>query len=310
MPSINAISLAPDVTEWLTNSRHARILHVFDQACNLINERGQVLSVVTPQIGNGPFNLVVEHDVLFSDHLHVKSPISIHVNQLNLGYLNINTINTRLWSPCPDWERLHARRDDILNQILSLRASNSDRSNSYHREEITSSVFGSALLRSDLSAMTGITSYQFSHSLLSSLVNADLPFSLIATQRLAGLGIGLTPAGDDFILGAVLAAWIIHPPEIASSLAKEITNTAAPLTTSLSAAWLRSSGKGEAGILWHHFFEALAAHDPMHVQEALDKINAVGETSGADALAGFIGVILSWMEYKQKELTLHEDSSG
>jgi len=54
----------------------------------------------------------------------------------------------------------------------------------------------------------------------------------------------------------------------------------------------------------------LAAHDPMHIQEALDKINAVGETSGADALAGFIGVVLNWMESKQKELTLHEDTSG
>ena len=299
MPSINAISLAPAVTEWLTNSRHARILHVFDQACNLINERGQVLSVVTPQIGNGPFNLVIENEICFSEYMDLESPISTSLDQLSLGTLTINTVNARLWSPLPDWEQLYMKRDEILNQLRSLplaiyRARDSDRN---------FGVFAHSHSTTDhLQSLTA--------NLASAVADANVPACCIFASQLAGLGIGLTPAGDDFILGAVLAAWFIHPTETASLLAKETTNTAAPLTTSLSATWLRSAGKGEAGILWHNFLEALAAHHPMHIQEALDKINAVGETSGADALAGFIGVVLNWMEYKQKELRLHEDSSG
>jgi len=39
---INATSCAPDVNDWLANSRHPRILHVIDRACNLINERRDV----------------------------------------------------------------------------------------------------------------------------------------------------------------------------------------------------------------------------------------------------------------------------
>lgn len=57
--SVTALSLAPTVNDWRADSRQPRILHVFDHASNLINERGEVLSVVTPQIGNGPFNLVI-----------------------------------------------------------------------------------------------------------------------------------------------------------------------------------------------------------------------------------------------------------
>ena len=105
---------------------------------------------------------------------------------------------------------------------------------------------------------------------------------------------GLTPAGDDFILGAVLAVWIIHPPEIARVLAKEVTDVAAPLTTSLSAAWLRSAGKGEAGVLWHNFFDDLISADQTAIQVSIDKILSVGETSGADALAGFIGALMCY----------------
>ena len=142
-----------------------------------------------------------------------------------------------------------------------------------------------------------ITEYQFCNSLISALANADLSSSLTATPKIAGLGIGLTPAGDDFILGAVLAAWIIHPPEIASVLAQKITNTAVPLTTSLSAAWLKSVGKGEAGILWHEFFDALSLGDSSAIQLQINKLLSIGHTSGADALAGFISVFISFKEH-------------
>ena len=86
-------------------------------------------------------------------------------------------------------------------------------------------------------------------------------------------------------------------------------NTAAPLTTSLSAAWLKSAGRGEAGTLWHEFFDALISvsrivADPdgggasptyrTAVQNSVDKILAVGETSGTDALAGFLNIFIAY----------------
>src|SRR6266498_1195252 len=224
--SINALSLAPDVNDWLANSGQPRILHVFDHACNLIHERREVLSIVTQQIGNGPFNLVVENDIIFSEHLNLQSPVSISATQLNLGDLTINTDNAKLWSPRPDWETLHAKRETILKLLMSLPMTNCE-----------------PLLHTFLLS-----------TLTTSIVTNDISSSLTAARKLAGLGQGLTPTGDDFILGAVLAAWIIHPPEIASVLMEEITNTAASLTTSLSGAWLRSAGRGEAGVLWHEFF--------------------------------------------------------
>ncbi|HET6823298.1 MAG TPA: DUF2877 domain-containing protein, partial [Anaerolineales bacterium] len=124
----------------------------------------------------------------------------------------------------------------------------------------------------------------------------DLSSALKISSQLAGLGAGLTPAGDDFIMGAIHAVWIIHPLEVASALTQSIADTAAPLTTSLSAAWLRSAGQGEAGVLWHQFFEALVGRvdAPTYLQEALDNILSVGETSGADALAGFSSTLTTW----------------
>lgn len=272
MSYINALSLVSNINDWLANSRHPRILHVFDHACNLINERREVLSVVTPEIGNGPFNLVIEEDVFVSRNLSIESPISISQNQLILANLTINKADAKLWNPCPNWERLHARRYEILNQLISLSLPN-------FRPSIPDSI---------------------AFNLSKELANADVSTARIATSQLAGLGQGLTPSGDDFIMGAILAAWIIHPANIAKVLAKDLASTAASLTTSLSAAWLRSAGKGEAGSLWHYFFDALLSENIMTIQGALEKLHNVGHTSGDDALAGFTSTFISYVKREIK----------
>lgn len=270
MQTIKALSLAPAVRIWLENPQHPRILHVFEQACNLVNERKEVLSIVTPKIGDGPFNLVIEEDLFVSQNLSLESQISIFPNQLILADLTVKTADAKLWNPHPDWERLHARKDEIFNQLMSL-----------------------SLPNSQLSIPNFLVS-----NLSSALANVDISTAKIVASQLAGLGQGLTPSGDDFIMGAIYATWTIHPPDIAKDLAREIANTAAPLTTSLSAAWLRSAGRGEAGILWHDFFDALLSADSGSTQYTIDKILTVGETSGFDSMSGFINTFLCWQEMK------------
>lgn len=268
MFSIKALSLSPDAHNWILNSRHPRILHVFDQACNLINEHREILSIVTTQTGNGPFNLVIEDNITFTNHIDAASLIFLRVDQLSVGDITLNLAHTDTWSPRPDWEKLHTRRNDIFSQVVSFQ----EKTNLFSNYQ--SSIF---------------------NHFISSLANADLSNCIDSAKQLAGLGQGLTPTGDDFIFGAILAAWIVHPPEIAEILAKEITNTAAPLTTSLSAAWLKSAGKGEVGIAWHDFFDALIYADSKAVQKTLDNIFTIGETSGRDALSGFFRTLISGM---------------
>lgn len=289
MQSISAISITPAVNGWLANTYQPRILHVFDYVCNLINEHGEVLSVVAPQIGNGPFNIVVEDDNNFTEQLGLESLVSTSRTQITLGDLTIRMPDAKLWNPQPDWEVLHAKRDDITRQLSALP----------NIDYLKLSGFDTPL-----DDHSGLLNHQhlpitpISNSLISSLVNTNLASSLKAAQQLAGLGIGLTPAGDDFIMGAILAAWILHPPDVASELAKEITDTVAPLTTSLSAALLKSAGRGEAGQVWHDLFDALISADKMVIQESVDQLLSVGHTSGADALTGFLGVFNSYAEQK------------
>jgi len=280
MQSIDGISIAPDACDWLKNSRHPRILHVFDRICNLINERNEVLSIVTQNIGDGPFNLVIDKDIAFPEHLNFRSTISIRAKQINLGNVTINAGKAIQWNPLPDWEHLHANKENILDQLIPF-------NRSLHMK--------APFIKAGLMASTIFEQQKIiSTSLISALSNADLSTSRNCAYQLAGLGGGLTPAGDDFILGAVLGTWTIHLPEIAASIAGEVANAAAPLTTSLSAAWLRSAGKGEAGILWHNLLTALNSADTLAVQRCIKNNLEIGHSSGADALEGFISMLLRW----------------
>jgi hypothetical protein len=266
MLSSNAVSLTPAALDWLLNSREPRFLHIFEQACNLINERREVVSIVVPQIGNGPFNLVLEDEICFSRYVSLQSQVAIEPDQIRIRDLTIHTAGARSWNPAPDWVTLHARRDDISNQLKSI------------------PIPDSHLLIPD----------SLVSSLSTAIAGKDISVAKAITSEVAGLGQGLTPAGDDFILGAVYAAWIVHPIGVAGVLARELAETAAPLTSSLSAAWLRSAGRGEAGNIWHEFLDALLVEDQAIVEASVQKILAIGETSGADALSGFLETVLRW----------------
>src|SRR5690606_24316898 len=112
-----ARSLTAQVGDWLTTTQAPRILHIFERACNLLNERGEVLSIVTPGIGNGTFNLVFPREICFLDALSFESCISVSPGQLSLGDLIISTARAELWDPQPDWERLHRHREEIAAQL-------------------------------------------------------------------------------------------------------------------------------------------------------------------------------------------------
>src|SRR5690606_36415208 len=120
------------------------------------------------------------------------------------------------------------------------------------------------------------------------IATLDLALLQSAAHTLAGLGGGLTPAGDDLLLGAMVALWAIRPESIARPCAETVANTAMPRTTTLSAAYLAAAGRGEVALLWHNLLGAFATADSQGVISATRAILHTGHTSGADMLTGFL----------------------
>ena len=259
-----AKSISRGAREWLRTTRQGRWLHIFEGACNLTNERGEVLSLVGARIGDGPFNVVIAEDGLcFPDVVDIHASIGIHDDRLLLGGLVIDMRNAALAPTRPDWQALHSHKYRLIAQL--------DASPMAHGDASVPSR-----LRGELCA---------------AIAAGDASRSAEASKRLAGRGVGLTPAGDDILLGAMLAARVLHPAETASLLGEAIAEAAVSLTTTLSAAWIKAAAQGEVGASWLRLFGALLAADANAVAECIRAIITTGRTSGADALSGFCGAL-------------------
>ena len=127
-------------------------------------------------------------------------------------------------------------------------------------------------------------------NLIKSILYNDFVLLAYSSQNLIGLGIGLTPAGDDFLVGLMLGLQaILGDPAV--QFCQLMVGEIHGKTTSLSAAWLHAAACGEAGEVWHDFLYALTRSDHADIESRIKIIMSIGHTSGSDALAGFLQAV-------------------
>ena len=110
-------------------------------------------------------------------------------------------------------------------------------------------------------------------------------------QDIIGCGEGLTPAGDDILVGALITLKHTDRIEQFTVLSDWIKAHAATLTNRISLAHLHAACKGHAVILLHNVLNAIGSNDTTVVQQTLAELNQYGHSSGKDALRGVLAVI-------------------
>src|SRR6266702_548274 len=107
-----------------------------------------------------------------------------------------------------------------------------------------------------------------------------------AAASLLGLGPGLTPSGDDFLGGAMIALHALGRGAVAARLAGWVLPLATARTGAISAAHLACAAAGEASAALHDFLAALLTPGAAGLAEAVEALAALGHSSGWDMLAG------------------------
>jgi hypothetical protein len=268
---------------WLAVARPARVLNAFDQACNLVNDQGQVLALVSAARGLTPFGLVVAADrtAPFAD-VRANDPIAWTPEALRLGALTIDYAAATLWDARPNWPVVRATltaRPERFELLAALASSAAPAGSLLELFEPAGTLTLAPALRER--ALAGAT------ALMTGLAAGEMALAEAGVTQLAGLGGGLTPAGDDFVLGVCLAA---HAGAFGPAAVAQLPALAAALasrTATLSAAYVRAAARGECASYWHAVLAALAGPLPA-LAEAVGALVSIGHTSGADGLAGFL----------------------
>jgi hypothetical protein len=274
---------------------------VFEKACNVRLDDGRLLCLLLPQLANLPHGIRIQAPQLdFSHHLRAGQRVGCRADVLRLGDagLAIDLASARLWRselPGPDLDL------DRPEAALAWRtawcalarherddpgADDAGRSGRRLPAVSPSDPLRRAVVREALRLARAARRFR-----------ADRAGAAI--RGLTGLGPGLTPAGDDVIVGFLAGLWSAHGDR-AERLAflrslGETVLAAAAATNEISGAFLRHATVGSVAEPLAGLARRIGeAASPDEVEFATRRALSVGHTSGADAVVGLLLGLAAW----------------
>ncbi|HER34159.1 MAG TPA: DUF2877 domain-containing protein [Halothiobacillaceae bacterium] len=232
-------------------------------------------------MGDGPLNVVVDARPGAFVGLDAGAPATLARDHLRAGGLAVNLAAARTWEPRPDWQALRAAWPRVRHHVHSVRAVALEAA---PERSLLALLDGGATWQPGRQE-TLLAARQAAQALVAGWAG-DGQALIRAARHLAGLGTGLTPAGDDLLAGFMLHAWLAHPRP--ADLCHDVVSAAALRTTTLAAAFLRAASRGECSAPWHALLHALVSDQSQAIADATHRVLAHGYTSGADTLAGFL----------------------
>jgi hypothetical protein len=272
-----------------------RLVSAHRNALNLALADGQLLCLVTPEVGNGPFTLVVEGALRLG-------PIPWKEGELG----PIPWEEGALWEPPPMPPPSPSLGAALRRVVAHLRPACGALPVGSDSGELPGGLAGGAL-----PVVLHGPRDPFGHLLRLGLEALQAGRWAEAVDRLVGLGPGLTPSGDDLLAGYVLAQRAICgltrpgdrlqavpagqttplgerlqavPAGQTTPLGERLRAIPASRTTPLGRHILRWAAEGVAAEHQMAWLAGFLAGDP----DPPDRVMAIGATSGSDWLAGVL----------------------
>jgi hypothetical protein len=262
-------------------------VHATGKVINLLTDHQRLVSLVSSRTGDGPHNIVLQTKGFAS--LPAIGQKAHFVDMLvRVNGLEVDLSQAVLWEARPDWASIRSRIKVVRDHSPALCA--------LLVEETPDD--GALPLVGEVSVHSSGFENHFSAALMQpaallthGLIEADRAAAFEGASRAAGLGTGLTPAGDDYICGTMLACWAGVADGQVLEWLPELAEQAAAETSQLSAAYLRSAAAGLCGQRWHSFLESIVKPDMGQWRPDMRAITHIGHNSGAFTLAGFISML-------------------
>jgi len=139
------------------------------------------------------------------------------------------------------------------------------------------------------------------------LARRDTAQILEATRQLIGLGRGLTPSGDDFLVGCLRGLWLMrhHLPGVGQMLdhvREALHPSIEARTTHVGAEFIRYALDGAfAEVLDQVTLALLTPTHPQVLQSAITSLLAQGDTSGTDTMIGLLTCLEALLAIPKRE---------
>jgi hypothetical protein len=132
--------------------------------------------------------------------------------------------------------------------------------------------------------------------LVTSTERFDVQNSILGAKKMIGLGPGVTPSGDDFLVGFLAGLWSTAgtdrgPLSFICSFGNALMEVAKQ-TNEISRTYLYHAVRGQFSSSLSVFLEAIATGQD--VEQAVQETMAVGHSSGMDSVTGLLIGLAVW----------------
>jgi len=275
------------------------IVHdVFNRAVNIILSDGSLLSILDDQFLTIPFgvSVVLDSSYSFRGKIHAGDFVCIDNNKLlvkSAGFqtevllpreicftknqiFSFQAIKKPFISLIPDWVKMRGKKGGFFALYRSLGFTQGN-----YAEEVNDAICDYAADRIN--------------NLSSFLVINDLSNSVENLLQLVGLGNGLTPSGDDFILGFLAflnsVSEPIFPEKFMENVRREMSGAIRNRTTTVSEAYLISALDGQFSEKLTTFVAGFFTNDSEEMKKFANNLIDVGSSSGIDMILGCLFAI-------------------
>lgn len=270
---------------------NGRIHSVFNKVINISDaDNNQLYTIGCRSVDNAPNTLVINLNNLSEFNLFQNQPVSINHNKLVINHqLSVLFEQANLWR-CELPEYISNHR--VLEQSISLLT-----------ERIKQQGIGGGIktitdreitpFEQQMSAQLSLATRE----LINRLADGDMAQVAPWAKGCIGLGIGLTPAGDDFLVGLCAAlAMPGNPAQHCLPPLSQAISQSASQTNSISYMAISKAAQGLVRERIVDLLTAIVCGDKNDLIAKIDGVLKIGSTSGTDIAAG----LLAGLELSQK----------
>ncbi len=272
------------------SDRFTGVVHsVFRRACNLGTEGGGLLTLLAPELGNVPhgIRISIPTGLAFTDRLQAGQRVGCRAAVLRIANsdLAVDLSTAEVWR-----SELAGLRVDLGRPAVAIAWQVAWRALERRRRRDRD-----PLLR---------PVHDRGRALAEASRALDLDRATAATRGLIGCGPGLTPAGDDLIVGFLAGLFasrgdgpakrrLLHA--LGAAVAAAVANTG-----EISRAYLEHATLGRVAEPLARLVGAIGAGLPAaEVERATDQALEVGHTSGGDGVFGLLLGLRAWSSARE-----------
>ncbi|PHI29397.1 DUF2877 domain-containing protein [Budvicia aquatica] len=270
---------------------NGRIHSVFNKVINISDaDNNQLYTIGCRSVDNAPNTLVINLNNLNELNLFQHQPVFINHNKLVVNHqLSVSFERVNLWR-CELPEYISHHR--VIEQSINLLT-----------ERIEQQGIGGgikAITDREITPFEQQMLVQLSlatRELISCLARGDMAQIAPWVNRCVGLGIGLTPAGDDFLVG--LCAVLAMPGNPARGCLSQLYQAISQCGSQTNPISYMAISKAAQGLVRESIVDLLVAMvggNKNHLIAKIDAVLKIGSTSGTDIATG----MLAGLELSQK----------